>query len=233
MQTSTEMPELDYRVLESLRIDADADVREPIVRLETGAIVRARTADLAERTRHECVSLVWGETEGYAGPAAFRRMLAHGVKLRRVIHQVLPSPDGVPVPTHTRTASGIPISMIVYDRRIALLPIDPRVPLQGALEVRSQGIVAAAYALFEQVWVAAVPIGGRPAVIAEPPDEQLSPQLRALIEILAAGATDEVAARRLGVSVRTVKRMAADLRDRLNARSRFEVGVRAAHRGWI
>jgi len=45
--------------------------------------------------------------------------------------------------------------------------------------------------------------------------------------------TDEAAARRLGVSLRTVRRWASHLADRLGARSRFQAGVRARERGWI
>ncbi len=228
MLTSIDLSELDSPVYRAMHIGAEPDASEHIVRIEGAEAVRIRTGNLAEETVVECVSLVWGTSEGYAGKLEFQRMLLRDVKMRRVMQYAGPETAQM----HTRIATGIPISMIVYDRKVALLPIDPRVPLNGALELRSRGIVAAAYALFEQVWAAATPAGAHPASV--PSDgEGLSPQMRALIEILAAGGTDEAAARRLGVSVRTVKRMAADLRERLNARSRFEVGVRAAHRGWI
>jgi DNA-binding NarL/FixJ family response regulator len=50
---------------------------------------------------------------------------------------------------------------------------------------------------------------------------------------LARGFTDEAAARKLGVSVRTARREAADLLTRLHARSRFQAGARAMALGWI
>jgi len=45
--------------------------------------------------------------------------------------------------------------------------------------------------------------------------------------------TDEMVARKLGVSVRTVRRMASELMAELGARSRFQAGVRASERGWL
>jgi len=45
--------------------------------------------------------------------------------------------------------------------------------------------------------------------------------------------TDETAARRLGVSLRTVRRQMAALMERLCATSRFEAGLKAAQRGWL
>jgi len=54
-----------------------------------------------------------------------------------------------------------------------------------------------------------------------------------LLQLLADGAKDESAARSLGVSVRTVRRMVADLMRRLEARSRFQAGILAKRRGWL
>jgi DNA-binding NarL/FixJ family response regulator len=54
-----------------------------------------------------------------------------------------------------------------------------------------------------------------------------------LLILLAAGSTDETAAKRLGVSGRTVQRVMAELMERLGAASRFEAGLRAKERGWL
>jgi len=56
---------------------------------------------------------------------------------------------------------------------------------------------------------------------------------RLLLRLLADGLTDEAAAKRLGISARTVRRTMVNLMDRLAAESRFEAGVEAARRGWI
>ncbi|OHV47242.1 hypothetical protein BCD48_19545 [Pseudofrankia sp. BMG5.36] len=60
-----------------------------------------------------------------------------------------------------------------------------------------------------------------------------SPAELLLLQLLADGAKDESAARSLGVSVRTVRRMVADLMRRLEARSRFQAGILAKRRGWL
>lgn len=56
---------------------------------------------------------------------------------------------------------------------------------------------------------------------------------KALLRLLAAGLTDEAAARRLGISVRTARRQVAVLMNKLGASSRFQAGHRAAQRGWL
>lgn len=54
-----------------------------------------------------------------------------------------------------------------------------------------------------------------------------------MLRLLSLGATDEFAAAQLGISVRTVRRMVAQIMNRLGARSRFQAGVKAADRGWL
>ncbi|MFI6040941.1 response regulator transcription factor [Nocardia sp. NPDC051321] len=54
-----------------------------------------------------------------------------------------------------------------------------------------------------------------------------------LIQLLCEGHTDEAAARRMNLSVRTVRRLTQQLMGHLGARSRFEAGVLAARMGLI
>ncbi|MDQ1007701.1 DNA-binding CsgD family transcriptional regulator [Streptomyces sp. V4I23] len=56
---------------------------------------------------------------------------------------------------------------------------------------------------------------------------------RQLLDMLMEGLTDRAVARRLGLSERTVRRLVAQLMERLGAASRFEAGARAVERGWI
>ncbi|MGX5189188.1 LuxR C-terminal-related transcriptional regulator [Streptomyces avermitilis] len=87
--------------------------------------------------------------------------------------------------------------------------------------------------LFDRVWESAIPFsGGRP----QPRDrgeEELTGQEQAVLRLLGEGLTDEVVARKLGVSVRTGRRITAELMGRLGARSRFQAGLRAAQLGWL
>ncbi|MBD8609959.1 hypothetical protein IFT77_05635 [Frigoribacterium sp. CFBP 13729] len=56
---------------------------------------------------------------------------------------------------------------------------------------------------------------------------------RDLLAFVAAGATDDVIARQLGISPRTLRRRLRDLFDELGASNRFHAGVEAARRGWV
>ncbi|WP_084724905.1 LuxR C-terminal-related transcriptional regulator [Streptacidiphilus melanogenes] len=56
---------------------------------------------------------------------------------------------------------------------------------------------------------------------------------RELLALLAQGLTDATVAKRLNMSLRTERRMVAELMRRLGASGRFEAGVKAARRRWI
>ena len=56
---------------------------------------------------------------------------------------------------------------------------------------------------------------------------------RELLGLLAEGLTDATVAKRLNVSLRTERRMVAELMRRLGASGRFEAGVKAARLRWI
>lgn len=56
---------------------------------------------------------------------------------------------------------------------------------------------------------------------------------RKLLGLLAEGLTDATVAKRLNVSLRTERRMVAELMRRLGASGRFEAGVKAARLRWI
>ena len=62
----------------------------------------------------------------------------------------------------------------------------------------------------------------------EPPTH-LIPVLRAM----AATTTDAAAAKAAGLTPRTFSRRVAELQKVLHARTRFQIGVQAARRGWI
>jgi DNA-binding CsgD family transcriptional regulator/DNA-binding transcriptional MerR regulator len=128
-----------------------------------------------------------------------------------------------------RTTPTLPPRMILADRRTALVPIDPQNTSAGLLELVGPGLVTPMLALFEQIWEIATPFGA----VADPEREGLTKQEQVLLKLLAQGLTDLAAATRLGVSQRTARRMVAGLMERMEARSRFEAGLKAAQRGWL
>ena len=129
-----------------------------------------------------------------------------------------------------RTAPVVPHRLVVVDGTDALVPLDPADTRKGAMHVSEPGIVAALVDLFEQAWLTAVPLG---AMRSRDPETGLSESERELLRLLGTGLTDEAAGRRLGLSLRTVRRMMSSIMERLDAASRFEAGLKAAQRGWL
>ncbi|WP_223297368.1 helix-turn-helix domain-containing protein [Catenulispora acidiphila] len=132
--------------------------------------------------------------------------------------------------SEVRLSPSVTRRLLIVDGKTAVVPIKPNEASVGALCVREPGLIDQLTALFELIWTEAVPLG-MPAKAESPAG--LSPTDRHLLRLLADGLTDEAAAKRLGISARTVRRIMADLMDRLGAESRFEAGVEAARRGWL
>jgi DNA-binding CsgD family transcriptional regulator/sugar-specific transcriptional regulator TrmB len=204
--------------------------------------VRARLTEMSRRAKEELLAFMPGGALSQAALHASRPLdeqsLAAGVRLRTVylesVRNDRPTTEYArwlsELGGEVRTAPSLPLRMLVVDRTSAVLPIDPENSQVGAAVIHSAGVVAALVALFDMVWERAVPLAeSRQPSNAETP----TPQEMALLDLLAQGHTDEVAARKLGLSLRTVRRMMASVSARLGARSRFEAGLLASRSGWI
>ncbi|MFC9029170.1 LuxR C-terminal-related transcriptional regulator [Streptomyces arboris] len=132
-----------------------------------------------------------------------------------------------------RTVPRLPLRMLIYDRGRAIVPMDAAAADRGALVLEGTGALTGLLALFEQTWQQAKPLGESAADAPAGDGHSLTPPERAVLDLLTEGLTDEAIARQLGVSVRTVRRVTADLMQRLGARSRFEAGVLATSKGWV
>jgi DNA-binding CsgD family transcriptional regulator len=124
-----------------------------------------------------------------------------------------------------RTTTKVPMDAVVVDDGFVVLP-----GMHGGTALfRLPSVVNTTTELFEQLWRTAVPLDN-----CELPDAaELTSRERQLLTLLSAGSTDEAAASQLNISVRTVRRIVADIMNRLGARSRFQAGVKAADRGWL
>lgn len=203
--------------------------------------VRMRMEELQRTTTTECLSLNPGSAHlpdaREAAKPLNQEALERGVMIKAVCRDSFRNDPGTlgyarwltELGGQMRTVPTVPIQLVIIDRRHAILPVDPDNPRSGALEVRSPAVLAAVCALFAQVWDAGTPFG-EPAQVDS---HGCTPTERLLLEIVSAGHADDVAARKLGVSLRTVRRMMADIMTRLEAASRFQAGVQAARRGWI
>lgn len=135
---------------------------------------------------------------------------------------------------HARLAAELPTKLAIADGRIAMVltSLDP--DAFEAVVTTAPALTDALTILFERYWSGAVDI---PSVAEHPPeavpDTRPSADERALLALLAGGATDEAAARSLGISPRTLRRRIAALFERLGAANRFQAAVAATRRGWI
>jgi DNA-binding NarL/FixJ family response regulator len=115
--------------------------------------------------------------------------------------------------------------MIGDDHTALLVPEPDRTGGDESLAVHAGGLLAAFAGIFETLWTLGAPVSGNRSPLSE--------QDRTIVTLMAAGVTDDVIARRLALSRRTVVRRIAALLDRLGATTRFQAGVQAAHRGWL
>ncbi len=162
------------------------------------------------------------------------RRMAAGLRYRTVYHQAVYDDPGlfasmtrmVERGEDARVLADLPVKLMIGDEHTALLVPEPdRVGVEESLVVHAGGLLAAFAGLFETLWTLGIPVSGDRVPLSE--------QDRMIVALMAAGVTDDVIARRLRLSRRTVTRRIAALLDRLGATTRFQAGVQAAHRGWL
>lgn len=124
----------------------------------------------------------------------------------------------------TRVLSKLPTPFMVTDRRLAMVYLPHQGPAGRAAVLSDPIMVALLADLFDRHWESAAGLPDGDLSLAT----TLSTRQREIGDLLACGHTDESVARRLGVSVRTVRAEVAALRDTLGADSRFQAGVRYA-----
>jgi DNA-binding NarL/FixJ family response regulator len=124
-------------------------------------------------------------------------------------------------------AAGLPHETILIDRRVMILA-GPGAPRDREFTVTTAPLmIDGVRALFDATWEAATPLGVR--LRQDLP--LIGEDGRAILRALGDGLTDEVAARRLGVSLRTYRRRVAELMRLLESGSRFQAGLRAGELG--
>ncbi|MDC2961360.1 helix-turn-helix transcriptional regulator [Streptomyces gilvifuscus] len=158
-------------------------------------------------------------------------LLSRGIRMRTLYHHTArfngPSQAYVAAATSLgaeyRTAHELFGRLIIFDQKLAYLP--EKSGSWGAVEIREPTIVSYLYEIFEQTWIRATPFSDA----AQDGLERVAKEIhQTIVDLLAAGLKDESIARRLGMSLRTLRRHVADIMDTLGADSRFQAGVLAA-----
>ncbi|MGW5636980.1 LuxR C-terminal-related transcriptional regulator [Streptomyces sp. NPDC003832] len=211
-----------------------------VERVHGPATVRMRIRELMAVTEREMLSFTPdGPPEDETGTvedSLTGALLARAVEMRTIYPDCVrlapvlldQSPGVAQPPAEFRTVPGLSVRLHISDRQVALMQLNASDAAQDALVIEEPAVITILCSFFETVWFSATPLvaGGRG-------DDALSAQERELLRLLAQGLTDEAAARKMGVSLRTERRMLTKLSQSLNAQSRFQLGQRAAERGLL
>ncbi|WP_157494597.1 helix-turn-helix transcriptional regulator [Kutzneria sp. 744] len=187
---------------------------------------------LVANARREVVILSGEHRTGsfeFATPVA-EAVLRRGAQLRLVWRsELIRTPAVAAHATWLRTRGAaprivpiLPTTMLLVDRSVAMVITGDR-----AVVNRATSSVTPLCVLADQLWANSGPGPRRPHL----PDE--TPRHHKVLRLLADGLTDDAIARQVGVSVRTVRNDMAAAMLSLDARSRFQAGVRAAQLGLL
>jgi hypothetical protein len=210
-----------------------------VERIDDVATMRAQVAQLEATTRREVCSTL------PAGPYPLSMLMSSwepdialldaGVSIP-VIYQAdaARAPDVLRYLTDfaaagakVRVARRVTHRTIIVDRQTVVVAVHPDSMGVPFLIVREPALVHNFREQFAALWKSAYSVG------VKPEDSLADESVREILAILKSGVTDEVAARQLGVSDRTIRRRVAAVLDLLGASSRFEAGAKAVESGWI
>lgn len=126
-----------------------------------------------------------------------------------------------------RVARRVTHRLVIADRRVALVASKADTMGLPYLFLHEPALVTSFADQFEALWRSAQSVG------VGPEDTLSDAGVREILQVLLSGATDEVAARQLGISDRTVRRRVSAVMTLLGATGRFEAGVKAVQAGWV
>lgn len=206
-------------------------------RLLGEAEIRGMLKLAADVCRQEALVLLRAPGAGYGGPMddfldGCHALIARGVAVRVVcthrsradfanrVRAARLVDEGVAV----RTVSHLAQTAVIFDRSLAVLcgAVEENEP--AAWRVREDYVVRFLAELLDQMWEGAVPFTQDGSGYAEAADDLH----QTIARLMAQGLTDEVVARKLGMSVRTCRRHIGTLMRSLDSGSRFQAGVQAA-----
>lgn len=125
-----------------------------------------------------------------------------------------------------RTVTRLVQTAVVFDREMALVFGETEEGAPVAWRVREDNVVRFLSDLVDQLWDGASPFLAGETGYAEVADDLQQD----IAKLMAQGLTDDIVARKLGMSVRTCRRHIAALLRTLDSTSRFQAGVQAANR---
>ncbi len=169
-----------------------------------------------------------------------REAQRRGVRFRNIVDATFLAAPGmaerilgdVRAGEEVRVAPNVPFKMVLADRQLAFVPLNPDRPDSASLLVRSSALLDALHALFELLWERATPIRVSAAgeLALDGAQASLPESLQGVVALLAAGLPDKVIARELDISASTLNRRLVEAMALMNADTRFQFGWLAALR---
>ena len=136
-----------------------------------------------------------------------------------------------------RRVPDLPMRLLIVDRRQAFISLRDKDDEIGneTVSVRESALLGALLVLFDKVWDDAVPVFIPEGAAHDGVKARVGPTPldRRLLALMATGLRDEVVARHLGMSKRSMERALNRIMQQLGAQTRFEAAVLATQRGWL
>lgn len=133
----------------------------------------------------------------------------------------------------SRVLPTLPMKLIIADRSVALLPLttgDGGEHQTWAL-IHPSELLEGLLAMFDMLYERSMPLLLTPGV--SDGSQHITREHRDLLGLMLAGLQDHAAARHMGVTQRTVGRWVSRMMELADAETRFQLGWRAAQKGWV
>jgi sugar-specific transcriptional regulator TrmB len=223
--------------------------RPGLVEIVSGAEAVHRRFEQLQRGARHLVQVL--DTPPYAGDGGTPNRveieaLARGVEYRGIYDRAaLEAAPGtidaiaryVAAGEQARFLPRLPFKLATIDSDFGYVPLEVSQPdIACFMVIRPCSLLDALFYVFDILWQRATPImpgeNGTLGDSSTSADELAAVDSR-LLNLLAAGMTDQAAAHHLGLSYRTTRRRVSELMDALGAQSRFQAGMQAARKGWV
>jgi sugar-specific transcriptional regulator TrmB/DNA-binding CsgD family transcriptional regulator len=131
-----------------------------------------------------------------------------------------------------RVTPGLPLKMVMGDRRVAMLPLETAPEsISAAAVIHPSSLLDSLHLLFETLWLQASPLTPGPVPGAQSP-QRVDPLDQDVVRLLVTGLTDKAIGRQLNLAERTVQRRVHGIMQAHGVHNRLQLGIRLAKEGW-
>ena len=208
----------------------------------TGAVAIQSRLDQLRDTAEECVRIFVKPPIILPAPdaEAHREVQRRGVRYRLLFDRAVLDTDphaaylrqALEWGNEVRFAKGLPVKVLIVDDRAVVIE-EPGAGRPRAIVTANRSIARLALALFEDLWLAAIPAPVRDGGERASGSADIGADDALLLALLIAGLTVQSIATKLGIGRRAVQRRVRDLMDLAEVDTRIQLGWHAAKNGWV